>query len=148
MGDSQQLMSLYIHTHSKRPLMSVRWFQQGQKTSVIPCGNVVSGRDGDAPPSHPIPTTVWVSGEDALPASVAIATTVSQRQLLDLHGCADVQVSLRTHGSNNNSVITEINQLLLSESSHLRSFTVTMVKIILFLGLLGPKCSLISCSIC
>lgn len=71
---------------------------QGQKSSVIPGGDVVSGGDGDAPPPGPVPTTVWVSGEDALPASVAIATTVSQRQLLDLHGRADVQVSLRTRG--------------------------------------------------
>lgn len=98
MGDSQQLKSLYIHTHSEFPLTSVRWFLRGQKSSVIPGGDVVSGGDGDAPPPGPVPTTVWVSGEDALPASVAIATTVSQRQLLDLHGRADVQVSLRTHG--------------------------------------------------
>lgn len=98
MGDLQQLKSLYIHMHSKLPLASVRWFLQGQTSSVIPGGDVVSGGDGDAPPPGPVPTTVRVSGEDALPASVAIATTVSQRQLLDLHGRADVQVSLGTHG--------------------------------------------------
>lgn len=98
MGDSQQLMSLHIHTQSKLPLTSVKWFLQRQKSPVIPGGDVVTGGDGDAPPPGPVPTTVWVSGEDALPASVAVATTVRQRQLLDLHGRADVQVSLRTHG--------------------------------------------------
>lgn len=68
------------------------------ETAVLPGGDVVSGGDGDAPPSGPVPAAVRVSGEDALPARVAIATTVSQRQLLDLHRRADKQVSLRKRG--------------------------------------------------
>lgn len=98
-------------------LASVRWVLQTLvKTSAVPGGDVVSGGDGDAPPPGPVPATVRVSGEDALPASVAIATTVGQRQLLHLHRRADIQMSLRKggcgiYGFNNCSVITDINPL-------------------------------------
>lgn len=62
--------------------------------TLVPGGDVVSRGDGDAPPPGLVPAAVRVPGEDALAASVAIATTIGQRQLLDLHRRADVQVSL------------------------------------------------------
>ncbi len=62
---------------------------------IIPSGDVVSRWDGNALPLGLVPAAVRIPREDALPACVAIATAVSQRQPLDLHRCANIQVSLR-----------------------------------------------------
>lgn len=60
----------------------------------LPGGDIVSGRDGDALPPGSVPGAVRVPGQDALPARVAIATAVGERQPLDLHRCPHVEVSL------------------------------------------------------
>lgn len=65
---------------------------------IIPGGDVVSRRDGDALPPGPVPAAVRVPGQDALPARVAVSAAVSQRQSLHLHGCSHIQVSLRRKG--------------------------------------------------
>ena len=80
---------------------------------IIPSRDVVSGRDGDALPPGPVPTTVRIPGKDALPASVAIATAVSQRQPLDLHRRTNIQMSLRRRCNRvykSSGSITGINQ--------------------------------------
>lgn len=85
-----------------RPLLFCRLISETDGSSaaatsylIIPSRDVVSRRDGDALPPGPVPAAVRIAGEDALPASVAIATAVSQRQSLDLHRRANIQMSLR-----------------------------------------------------
>ena len=80
---------------------------------IIPSRDVVSGRDGDALPPGPVPAAVRIPGKDALPASVAIATAVSQRQPLDLHRRTNIQMSLRRRCNRvykSSGSITGINQ--------------------------------------
>lgn len=77
-------------------LFGTLWLSSAAATRrlILPGGDVVSGRDGDAPPRRSVPAAVRIPGEDALPAGVAVAAAVGQRQPLDLHGCANIQVPL------------------------------------------------------
>lgn len=76
-----------------------RYFFINSGVVVVPGRDVVSRWDGDALPPGPVPAAVRVPGEDALPATVAIATAVGQRQALDLHRRANIQVPLRKKDS-------------------------------------------------
>lgn len=96
------IMFFFSGVYWKRPLLFRRLISETDGSSaavtsylIIPSRDVVSRRDGDALPPGPVPAAVRIAGEDALPASVAIATAVSQRQSLDLHRRANIQMSLR-----------------------------------------------------
>ena len=73
---------------------------------LIPSADVVSSWDGCAPPPGCVPTTIGIPRQNALPATVSIATAVSQWYALDLHCRAHIKVALGEKAEKHTVVIT------------------------------------------